>query len=114
MRTWIVLGLRDAREQSARFPVTPPIRAYWREAMPVDGAREVFRERNRGRDEVGGSWFALLVVLGVLAAVAFGWWAVGITPPAQQRMSQAPPSVTSPDTTVQPRTTVPEGGSNPT
>lgn len=82
--------------------------------MPVDGAREVFRERDGARHKAGGSWFALLVVLGVLAAVAFGWWAVGITPPPQQRVSQGPPSVTSPDTTVQPRTTVPEGGSNPT
>jgi hypothetical protein len=81
--------------------------------MPVDGTREVFRERSRAT-ESAGSWFAVLVVLGVLAAVAFAWWAVGITPPSEPRVSQAPPSVTSPDSTVQPRTTVPEGGSSPT
>ena len=43
--------------------------------MPVDGTREVFRERSRATDESSGSWFAVLVVLGVLAAVAFAWWA---------------------------------------
>jgi len=50
------------------------------------------------------------VVLGVIAAIAFGWWAIGTTPVVEKRVSQAPPTVTSPDTSVQPRTTVPEGG----
>jgi hypothetical protein len=53
------------------------------------------------------------MVIGAIAAAAFGWWSVG-TAPLEKRVSQAPPSVTSPDTTMQPRTTIPEGGTSVT
>jgi hypothetical protein len=52
----------------------------------------------------------MVLVLAAIAAVAFGLWSVGTTPVREKRVSQAPPTVTSPDTTVQPRTTLPEGG----
>jgi hypothetical protein len=67
------------------------------------------KERRTGT----GSFVAVLMVIGAIAAVAFGWWSVG-TAPLEKRVSQAPPSVTSPDTTMQPRTTIPEGGTSVT
>ena len=72
--------------------------------------RDVFVERRRVADGRSGfgDWVALLIVIGVLFAIAFSWWTVGTT--AKQKVSQAPPSAASPDTTVQPRTTVPQGG----
>jgi cytoskeletal protein RodZ len=76
----------------------------------IDGDRDVLVERRIERRAGPSDLLALLVILGVIAAVAFGWWSVGTTPLPQNRLSQAPPSVASPDTFVQPRTTVPEGG----
>jgi hypothetical protein len=75
----------------------------------IDGDRD-FVERRTG----AGDFVAVLVVVGTIAAVAFGWWSVGTTPLVEKRVSQAPPSVTSPDKTVQPRTTIPEGGTSVT
>jgi hypothetical protein len=76
----------------------------------IDEDRDVVVERRVERRAGGGDLVAVVVVLGAIAAVAFGWWSVGTTPHVEKRVSQAPPSVTSPDTTVQPRTTVREGG----
>jgi hypothetical protein len=76
----------------------------------VEGDRDVVVERRIERRAGGGDLVAVVVVLGTIAAVAFGWWSVGTTPVGEKRTSQAPPTVTSPDTMAQPRTTVPEGG----
>jgi hypothetical protein len=75
----------------------------------IDGDKDVVVERRLERAGAG-DMVSVIVVLGVIAAIAFGWWAVGTTPVVEKRVSQAPPTVTSPDTSVQPRTTVPEGG----
>ena len=77
----------------------------------IDGDRDVVVERRMERRTGAGDFVAVLLVLGAIAAVAFGWWSVGTT---QRRVSQAPPTVTSPDTTVQPGTTIPEGGTSAT
>ena len=80
----------------------------------IDGDRDVGVERRMERRTGAGDFVAVLLVLGAIAAVAFGWWSVGTTPLVEKRVSQAPPSVTTPDTTVQPRTTIPEGGTSVT
>ena len=78
--------------------------------MPVDGDREVLVERRVVEpNRTGGSIASAFIVLCVLTAVAFGWWAVGTAPVPANRVSQSPPATTSPDTTVEPRTTLPEG-----
>ncbi len=77
--------------------------------MMIDGNRDVMVERRIERCTGAGDFVAVLVVLGTIAAVAFGWWSVGTAPLVERRVSQAPPPVTSPETTVQPRTSVPEG-----
>ena len=76
----------------------------------LDGDRDVVVERRTG----AGDFVAVLLVLGPIAAVAFGWWSVSTTSLVEKRVSRAPPTVTSPDTTVQPRTTIPEGGTSVT
>ncbi|MFM9849385.1 MAG: hypothetical protein ACKVP3_19760 [Hyphomicrobiaceae bacterium] len=76
--------------------------------MAAENEREVIVERRVEDNRLSGSLAAVFIVLGVIAAVAFGWWAIGTTP-VPSRVSQAPPGATSPDTTVEPRTTVPEG-----
>ena len=76
----------------------------------IDGDRDVVVERRIKRRAGASELLAVALVLGAIAAVAFGWWSVGTRPLNEKRLSQAPPSVTSPDTTVQPRTTVPESG----
>jgi hypothetical protein len=78
----------------------------------IDGDGDVLVERRIERRAGASDLLAVLVVLGAIAAVAFGWWSVGTTPRVEKRVTQAPPSVTSPDTTVQPRTTVREGGAS--
>lgn len=80
----------------------------------IDGDRDVLVERRIERRAGASDLLAVLVVLGVIAVVAFGWWSVGTSPIVEKRVSLAPPSVTSPDTTVQPRTTIPEGGTSVT
>lgn len=78
--------------------------------MIVDGEREVLVERRVvERDGTGGSIASAFIVLGALAAIAFGWWAVGTAPVPANRVSQSPPATASPDTSVEPRTTLPEG-----
>ena len=78
--------------------------------MAAEDEREVLVERRVVEDNrPSGSLAAVFIVLGVIAAVAFGWWAIGTTPVPGNRVSQAPPGATSPDTTIEPRTTVPEG-----
>ena len=76
----------------------------------IDGDRDVSVERHIEKRAGASDLLAVVVVLGVIAAIAFGWWSVGTRPVPEQRLSQAPPSVASPNTFVQPRTTVPEGG----
>jgi hypothetical protein len=78
----------------------------------IDSDKDVVVERRLESVERAGAGdiVSVIVVLGVIAAIAFGWWAIGTTPVVEKRVSQAPPTVTSPDTSVQPRTTVPEGG----
>jgi hypothetical protein len=80
----------------------------------IDGDRNAMVERRIERRTGAGDFVAVLVVLGTIAAVAFGWWSVGTTPLVERRVSQAPTTVTSPDTTVQPGTTIPEGGTSAT
>jgi hypothetical protein len=58
----------------------------------IDGDRD-FVERRTG----AGDFVAVLVVVGTIAAVAFGWWSVGTTPLVEK-----------------PRTTIPEGGTSVT
>lgn len=73
--------------------------------------REVVVERRIDRANTAASGLAaVVIVLGVIAAVAAGWWAVGTAPIPDNKISQAPAATTSPDT-VGPRTTAPEGGS---
>lgn len=74
----------------------------------IDGESKVVVERRIERRAGGGPFVAVLIVLGVSAAIALGWWSVG-TPDPELRVSQTPPSIASPDTFVRPRTTVPEG-----
>lgn len=81
--------------------------------MATEDERQVVVERRIDRANTATSGFAaVFIVLGVIAAVAAGWWAVGTTPVPDNKVSQAPPATTSPDTTLGPRTTVPEGGSS--
>jgi hypothetical protein len=80
----------------------------------IDGDKDVVVERRLERVERAGAGdiVSAMVGLGVIAAIAFGCGAIGTTPVEEKRVSQAPPTVTSPDTSVQPRTTVPEGGAS--
>jgi hypothetical protein len=78
--------------------------------MATKGDQEVVLERRVVASERQGGWLvAVLFVFGVLAAVAFAWWTVGTNPHTPPRFSQVPPEAASPDTSVQPRTTLPEG-----
>jgi hypothetical protein len=60
--------------------------------MPVDGEKETVIERRvaEAPPTAVGSIASLLIVLGVIAAVALGWWIVGTTPAPDNRTSQAP------------------------
>jgi hypothetical protein len=81
--------------------------------MATEDEREVVVERRVDRaNTAAGGFAAVFIVLGVIAAVAIGWWAVGTTPLPDSKVSQVPPAATSPDTTSGPRTTGPEGGSS--
>jgi hypothetical protein len=104
-------GRRTVLATEPLLPVSVFHQLRWRSAM-IDGDRDVVVERRVERRAGGSDLVAMIVVLGAIAAVAFGWWSVGTTPLVEKRVSQAPPSVTSPDTTVQPRTTVREGGAS--
>lgn len=76
--------------------------------MPVDGEQETIIERRVAgpRSSAAGSMTSVVIVLGVLAAIAFGWWAVGTTPVPDSR-TQAP-STTSADNPAS-RAALPEG-----
>jgi hypothetical protein len=43
----------------------------------IDGDRNVVVERRIERRTGAGEFAAVVVVLGTIAAVAFGWWSVG-------------------------------------
>jgi hypothetical protein len=60
--------------------------------MPVDGEKETVIERRvaEAPPTAVGSIASFLIVLGVIAAVALGWWIVGTTPAPDSRSSQAP------------------------
>jgi hypothetical protein len=67
--------------------------------MPVDGEKETVIERRvaEAPPTAAGSITSFLIVLGVIVAVALGWWIVGTTPAPDSRSSQAP--ATTSDTT---------------
>jgi hypothetical protein len=58
--------------------------------MPIDGEQETFIERRVAgpRESSAGPLASVLIVLGVIAAVALGWWVVGTAP--ANRASQTP------------------------
>jgi hypothetical protein len=75
--------------------------------MPVDGDQETIIERRVSgpRPSAAGPMASVLIVLGVIAAVALGWWVVGTAPLPDNRSSQAPAA--SADNSA-PRATLPE------
>jgi hypothetical protein len=76
--------------------------------MPVDGDQETVIERRVAgpRPSAAGPMASVLIVLGVIAAVAFGWWVVGTTPAPDGRTPEAP-NTTSADNPA-PRAALPE------
>ena len=60
--------------------------------MPVDGEKEtIVQRRVEAQPSAAGSIASLLIVLGVIAAVALGWWVVGTEPaPNNGTTSQTP------------------------
>ncbi len=75
--------------------------------MPVDGETERVIERRvvEPGSSSTGAIASAVIVLGVIAAVALGWWVVGTAPAPDNRTSQSPsasagksaPSATLPD-----------------
>jgi hypothetical protein len=59
--------------------------------MPVDGEKEtIVQRRVEAQPSAAGSMASLLIVLGVIAAVALGWWVVGTTPAPDNGAAQPP------------------------
>jgi hypothetical protein len=75
--------------------------------MPVDGEQETIIERRVAsrRPSSAGPLASVLIVLGVIAAVALGWWVVGTAPLPDNRASQAPAASADNST---PRAALPE------